>query len=61
MKEMLKKKRVVSMGTIEMSHHCSVVIANNLATKREDPGTLIIPYAIRAYKFDKALFDLGEV
>lgn len=33
MKELLKKTRVVGVGTIEVSHHCSIVMESNLSRR----------------------------
>ncbi|XP_049358682.1 uncharacterized protein LOC125823334 [Solanum verrucosum] len=47
------------MGTVELSHHSSVVMANNLAPKREVLGVFTVSCTIRMYLFNKALCDHG--
>lgn len=61
MKELLKKKRVVDVGMVEVSHHCSAIMKSNVALKREDLGAFTIPYIIGVYLFNKSLCDLGEI
>lgn len=58
LKDLLKKKRVVDVGTIEVSHHCSAIMGRNLSPKREDPRAFTIPYTTGVYFFNKALCDM---
>lgn len=60
MKELLNKKRGIDVGVIKVSQQCSVVMANNLASKRKDLGPFTISCTIRVYMFNKELCDWGK-
>jgi hypothetical protein len=44
---------------VKMSEQCSAAIANGLE-KQKDPGCPTIPCSVGSFKFQKALWDLGE-
>ncbi|XP_015170077.1 uncharacterized protein [Solanum tuberosum] len=59
MKDLVTKKRVVSLDFSNDNHHCNVIATRSLVQKKEDPGAFIIPCTIGSIKFAKALCDLG--
>lgn len=58
MKELVTKKRNLECEIIDVSHHCSGIVTNNLVAKKDDPGDFTIPCTIRVCKCGKALCDL---
>lgn len=43
MKDLVTKKRTVTMEPVENIHHCSAVATRSLVEKNEDPGAFTIP------------------
>ncbi|XP_057759672.1 uncharacterized protein LOC130980070 [Arachis stenosperma] len=59
-KELLARKSSLKGGqTIKMNRDCSALIQPGPPTKRKDPGSFHIPYAIGETMIDKGLCDLG--
>ncbi|XP_015159982.1 uncharacterized protein [Solanum tuberosum] len=60
MKDLVTKKRAVSIDLNDNVHHCSAIATRSLVQKKEeDPGAFTIPCTIRSIEFTKALCDLG--
>ena len=59
MKDLVTKKRAVSIDLIDNVHYCSAIATRSLVQKKEDPGAFTIPCTIESIKFAKALCDLG--
>lgn len=59
MKELMTKNRILECEIIEVSHHCSAIVTNNLVAKKDAPCAFIIPYTFGFCKFGKAMCDLG--
>ena len=60
MKDVLSKKRKLGdYETIALSEECSAILQKMLSPKLKDPGSFIIPCAIRNAVFERALCDLG--
>ncbi|XP_015161069.1 uncharacterized protein [Solanum tuberosum] len=59
MKDLVTKKRVVSLNFINDVHHCSAIATRTLVQKKEDPGAFTKPCTIQSIKFAKPLCDLG--
>ncbi|XP_049386509.1 uncharacterized protein LOC125850700 [Solanum stenotomum] len=59
MKDLVTKKRAVSIDLTNHVHHCSAISTRSLVQKKEDLGAFTIPYTIGSIKFAKALCDLG--
>ena len=59
MKDLVTKKRVVSLTFSNDVHRCSVIPTRSLIQKKADPGAFTIPCTIRSIKFAKFLCDLG--
>lgn len=59
MNELVSKKSKMECETIKLSHHSSAIVTNHLATKKDDLCAFTILCTIGAYKFGKALCDLG--
>ncbi|XP_015162333.1 uncharacterized protein [Solanum tuberosum] len=58
MKDLVMKKRAVSIDFTDNVHHCSAIATRSLVQKKEDPGAFTIPCTIGSIKFAKALCDL---
>ncbi|KAK4713595.1 hypothetical protein R3W88_019502 [Solanum pinnatisectum] len=59
MKDLVTKKRVVSLDFTNDVHHCTTISTRSLVQKKEDLGAFIIPCTIGSIKFAKGLCDLG--
>lgn len=59
MKDLVTKKRVISLAFSNDVHRCSVIQTRSLIQKKADPGAFTIPCTIRSIKFAKFLCDLG--
>ncbi|XP_049368641.1 uncharacterized protein LOC125833521 [Solanum verrucosum] len=59
MKDLVTKKRAVSINLTNHIHHCSAISTRSLVQKKEDPCAFTIPCTIGSIKFSKALCDLG--
>ncbi|KAK4715893.1 hypothetical protein R3W88_014231 [Solanum pinnatisectum] len=59
MKDLVTKKRAVSINLIDNVHHCSAIATRSMVQKKEDPGAFTIPCTIRSIEFSKALCNLG--
>ena len=60
MKEiMINRKKLDSVGTVNLSENCSAIIQRKLQEKLRDPGSFTIPCGIGDHTFKKALCDLG--
>lgn len=59
MKELVTKKQNLEFDTIEVSHHCSVVMSSNMLAKENDPNAFTNPCSIHVYRFSRALCNLG--
>ncbi|KAK4717968.1 hypothetical protein R3W88_016306 [Solanum pinnatisectum] len=59
MKDLVTKKRAVSIDLTNYVHHCSAIDTRSLVQKKKDPGAFTIPCTIGSIKFAKALCDLG--
>ncbi|XP_015168695.1 uncharacterized protein [Solanum tuberosum] len=59
MKDLVTKKRVVSIDLTNNVHHCGAIATRSLVQKKKDPGPFTIPCTIGSIKFAKALCDLG--
>lgn len=59
MKKLVTKKRNMDFKTIEVSHHFSAIMSNNLVIKKKDMGAFKILCTIGVF-FAKALYDLGS-
>ncbi|KAK4731253.1 hypothetical protein R3W88_024241 [Solanum pinnatisectum] len=59
MKDLVTKKRAVSIDFINDVHHYSAIANRSLVQKKKDPGAFTIPCTIISIKFAKALCDLG--
>lgn len=57
-KELMQKKRVVNVKSIEVLQSCIVVMSSSLTTIKEDLGAFTIQCSIGVYKFDKSFCDL---
>ncbi|KAK4712760.1 hypothetical protein R3W88_007273 [Solanum pinnatisectum] len=58
MKDLVTKKRAVSIDLTDNVHHCSAIATRSLVQKKEDPGAFTIPCTIGSIEFTKALCDL---
>ena len=54
-----KKKKLNSMGMVNLSENCSSIIQQKLLEKLKDPGSFTIPCISGEHTFNKALCDLG--
>lgn len=54
---MVTNKTSVSFKVDNVLQHCSVVATRSFVQKKEDPGTLTIPYTIRLLHFAKTFCD----
>ncbi|XP_049391584.1 uncharacterized protein LOC125856023 [Solanum stenotomum] len=60
MKDLVTKKRAVSIDLTNHVHHCNAISTRSLVQKKEDSSAFtIIPCTIGSIKFAKALCDLG--
>ncbi|KAK4721433.1 hypothetical protein R3W88_011666 [Solanum pinnatisectum] len=59
MKDLVKKKRAISLDFSNDVHHCSIIATRSLVQKKEDPGIFTIPCTIGSIKFTKTLCDSG--
>ncbi|XP_049349302.1 uncharacterized protein LOC125813870 [Solanum verrucosum] len=59
MKDLVTKKRAVSIDLTDNVHHCSAIATRCMVQKKEDPGAFTIPCTIGSIEFAKALCDLG--
>ncbi|XP_049369893.1 uncharacterized protein LOC125834784 [Solanum verrucosum] len=59
MKDLVTKKRVLSIDFTDNVHHCSAIATRSLVKRVEDPGAFTIPCTIGLIEFAKALCDLG--
>ena len=60
MKEIMsKKKKLNSVGTVNLSKNCNAIIQRKFPEKLKDPGSFTIPCIIGEHTFSKALCDLG--
>ncbi|XP_015078352.1 uncharacterized protein LOC107022183 [Solanum pennellii] len=59
MKDMVTKKRSVSLEDDERMQHCSAISKKSLVHKKEDPGAFTISFTIGLLHFAKSLCDLG--
>ena len=59
MKDLVTKKRSVTVEDDDRMQHCSTIATRSLVQKKEDPGAFTIPCTIRLLHFVKALCDLG--
>ncbi|XP_015167659.1 uncharacterized protein [Solanum tuberosum] len=59
MKDLVTKKRVVSLDFTNDVHYCSDIATRSMVQKKEYPGAFTIPCTIGSIKFAKALCDLG--
>lgn len=57
MNELVTKKRNLESEILEISHHYSATVTNNLVAKKDDLGAFTFPCTIGFCKFDKALCD----
>jgi hypothetical protein len=55
------KYEITTLGVdhVKMAEQCSAAIANGLE-KQKDPGCPTIPCSVGSFKFEKALYNLGE-
>ena len=61
MKEIMsKKKKLNSVGTVNLYKNYNAIIMRKLLEKLKDPSSFTIPCIIREHTFNKALCDLGE-
>ncbi|XP_015164447.1 uncharacterized protein [Solanum tuberosum] len=60
MKDLVTKKRAVSIDLTDNVHHCSVIATRSMVQKKEDPGAFTIPCTIESIEFAKDLCDLGD-
>ncbi|KAK4709999.1 hypothetical protein R3W88_004512 [Solanum pinnatisectum] len=60
MKDLVTKKRVVSLDFTNDVHHCSAIATRSLVKKKEDPCAFTIPCTIGSINFPKELCDLGS-
>ncbi|XP_015068755.1 uncharacterized protein LOC107013337 [Solanum pennellii] len=60
MKDMVTKKRSLSLEYDNRMQHCSFIVTRSLVHKKEDSGALTIPCTIRLLHLAKALCYLGE-
>ncbi|XP_049400065.1 uncharacterized protein LOC125864194 [Solanum stenotomum] len=58
-KDLVTKKRAVSLDFTNDVHHCSAIATRSLVKKEEDPGAFTIPCTIGSISFAKSLCDLG--
>ncbi|XP_049359530.1 uncharacterized protein LOC125824222 [Solanum verrucosum] len=58
MKDLVTKKRAISIDLTDNVHHYSAIATGSLAQKKEDLGVFTIPCIIRSIEFVKALCDL---
>ncbi|KAK4717872.1 hypothetical protein R3W88_016210 [Solanum pinnatisectum] len=58
-KDLVTKKRVVSLDFTNDVHHCSSITSRSLVQKKEYPGAFTISCTIGSISFAKALCDLG--
>lgn len=49
MKELVRRKRNLEFETIEVSHHYSAIMSNNLVVKKEDPRAFAVPCTIGVF------------
>ncbi|XP_049386175.1 uncharacterized protein LOC125850336 [Solanum stenotomum] len=59
MKDLVTKKRAVSLEDDDRLQHCSAIATRSLVQKKEDPGAFTIPCTIALSHFMKMLCDLG--
>ncbi|XP_049382867.1 uncharacterized protein LOC125847252 [Solanum stenotomum] len=59
MKDLVTKKRAVSIDLTDNVHHCSAIATRSLVHKKEDLGAFTIPCTIGSIEFAKAFGDLG--
>ncbi|XP_049382750.1 uncharacterized protein LOC125847086 [Solanum stenotomum] len=59
MKDLVMKKRAVSIDFTDNVHHCSASAIRLLVQKKKDSGAFTTPCTIGSIKFSKALCDLG--
>ncbi|XP_015169946.1 uncharacterized protein [Solanum tuberosum] len=59
MKDLVTKKRVVSIDLTNDGYHYSAIATRSLVQKKEDPGAFTIPCTIGSIKFANFLCDLG--
>ncbi|XP_015165478.1 uncharacterized protein [Solanum tuberosum] len=55
MKDLVTKKRVVSIDMTNHVHHCNAIATRSLVQKKEDSGVFTIPCTIDSIKFAKSL------
>lgn len=59
MKEIMSNKRKLNVyGIVSLSNNCNAIIQKKLLEKMKDLRSFTIPYTIRGYTFEKALYDL---
>lgn len=56
---MMNKRKIDEDGIIVLTKECNTIIQNKMHMKLNDPGSFSIPYIIRKYVTNKALYDLG--
>ncbi|XP_015162309.1 uncharacterized protein [Solanum tuberosum] len=61
MKDLVTKKRAVSIDLTNRVHHYSAIATRSLVQKKEDPSAFTILCTIRSIKLTKALCDLGAI
>ncbi|XP_049357042.1 uncharacterized protein LOC125821699 [Solanum verrucosum] len=59
MKDLVTKKKAVSIDLTNDVHHCSAIATISLVQKKEDPGAFTILCTIGLIIFAKSLHDLG--
>lgn len=59
MKDLVNKKRLMSIDLNNNIHHYSAISTSYLVQKKKDPGAFTIPCIIGSINFAKSLCDLG--
>lgn len=58
-KDLVKKKKMVSFELVDNVHHYSEISYRSLVEKKEDTEDFTIPYTIGYLNFVRVLYDLG--
>ena len=57
MKDLVTKKRSVTIEDDDRLQHCSAIATRSLIQKKEDPGAFTIPCTVGSLHFTKALCE----